>query len=1157
MKTTKKILVTVFSVIFFIFSFIGIKSVYSKEKSPFTTQKVYGETREQKIETAIKRADYILNFRWTAVNNVTGWGYTFTAGNSYTIPYSQPYNHGGYLFYNITLEYFEQQSKIASSKVYARNTVGDGTYYGLDCSSFAAFCLGVTTRCTTYTFESWANANSNGFYYKNYSTVAKGDLLNSNSVGHVLVVGNVNGDYISCYESTPQYRSGRADICYTTKTKAQWQAIGYYVLGYDYRGTGAPYDDVTARLTSSNKDNHVVGDCTDAKADTSWNLSKNYSPNNANYSSRTATLSSSSGDNVLYFNQTKASTVTVQSKFKVTGKEKSELFGKFGLSFVNASGKGFLFYCNAEGTEGTSASNVTGTSIGIIGRNGSDWQWGTETEVKNKWNASSPVTLKIERIGGYFKCYADGKVIFTALASDYGLVADEQIYPQIRSFNVHLTATEYSAVATHNSMVIDGKFDDWKNNANFSKIEADKKSVADKNNTDKNATFYHRLTEEGLFIYAIAHHSKTTSGSENWWENTNFEMFINSDDNKSQFFVSEDLVSGFTSFAFLTTGSSGNYTSVLEGFIDNSVLSSKANYENGQLNVGYAFKVDNGTVKDEITPVGTSTATSYWCAENSEPRKVAHKVVKESAYEKGYIYEVADKGNWKFNGNDLSISSCLTDGDDIIYFRNNATTTHTFKATFSLKGKVSTEEYGKIGIAYVDEYGDGFFFYANAEGGKGNAGVSAITGTDFGIVFSDNGNYLWNDTKSKALTGATFSASQPFSMKVVRENKIAKLYANDVLLTSITLDDYKIPDNRLCYPALISFNIYANATNVGFENPSQDSIVFDGDLSDWQALKEWDTIQANKIAVTDKTNANKGVTFYTLLNDKGLFVAVKATHSVNLFGYSDWWKNTNVEAFIGSSDFNHQFYATKQFRYGWTKSEFTTTGTNGNYVTVFEGFIDYEYLTNVCCMTNNQIKIGLAFKVDNLNGTADKITPNGSTTATSYWCAENTDPLALSLTVTKLTQTEPEQPDVPSSSSSSSKDSSSKSSSISKSETSKSSESSKQSSSASSESSKNTSSESSKIISSSSSSTKQSSDKASSTTSKDVSVSSKTNSDENSSDSNSSLTDSSGENDSKSLSSDGKTSNKGCKSFANSDLLFLLPVCLFAMIILIKKSKKN
>ncbi|HBJ98478.1 MAG TPA: hypothetical protein DDY82_05430, partial [Clostridiales bacterium] len=1019
MKFIKKIIIAFFSLILCLTSYLLINSSVS-ETSAFKTQTVSAETRDQKIEKAIARAEYILNYRWKAVANVTGWGYTFTAGNSYTIPYSQPYNHGGYLFYNISLNYFEQQSKIAGSNVYRHDNVGGGTYYGLDCSAFASFCLGVPQRCTTYTFESWANAGSNGFYYKSYDTVAKGDLLNSNSVGHVLVVGNVNGNYISCYESTPQYRSGRADICYTTYTKAQWKNIGYYVLGYDYRGTGAPYDDVTSeRLTTPKKNNHILGDSIETKADTSWNTSKAYSPNNANYSKRQVTLSSSKGDNVLYFNQSKSPTITIQSTFKVTGKETSEEFGKFGLSFVNANGKGFIFYCDAKGSKGTAASTITGTSIGIVGRNGSDWQWGTEVEIENKWKASSTVTLKIERTGGYFKCYANGSLIFTALATDYGLVADEQIYPQIRSFNIHLTATNYSAVATHNSMVIDGNLDDWKNNANWSKIQADKKSVVDKNNSNKNATFYHRLTDEGLFIYAIAHHAKTLSGNDDWWKNTNFEMFINSDDVSAQFYVTENEIEGFTSFSFNTTGTSGNYTTVLEAFIDNDVLTSKASYKGNSLKIGYAFKVDNDTVKDEITPVGATTATSYWCAENSEPRKTAHTVTKETSYSKDYLYNEADRGYWTFNGNDLYIKQCIpTPENDIVFFRNNVSTTHTFKATFSLTGKVSSEEYGKIGIAYIDENGNGFFFYANAEGGKDKTTITNITGKDFGLVYSSKGDYLWSDAKSKSLTGATFSADKPFTMKVVRENTKAKLYAGDVLLTTITLADYSISNNRLCYPALLTFNMYAKVTDVGVNVPQQDGIVFDGDLSDWQALKEWDSIQANKITVKDKTNANKGVTFYTLLNEKGLFVSAKATHSVNLTGYSDWWKNTNIEAFIGSSDFNHQFYATKQHRKGWTKSEFTTTGSNGNFVTIFEGFIDYEYLTNVCCMSNNQIKLGLAFKVDNLNGTADKITPEGSTTATSYWCAENVDPLALNITVSKYVA--PAEPDPSDSSSSSS-----------------------------------------------------------------------------------------------------------------------------------------
>ncbi|MBO4963124.1 MAG: hypothetical protein J6C97_05030, partial [Clostridia bacterium] len=554
MKLFKKITLSLMCAIFAVSSFVAINSVITTNKS----KKVLAATREENLELALARAEYILNYRWTPTRTLGGWGTTFYAGNQYTIPYSQPYMYGGYLFYNITLEQFEQYAASGSNGFYDYHNNGGQTTacprYGLDCSAFASFCLGVPTRCTTYTFETWANNGSNGFYYKNFNTVSRGDLLNSNSVGHVLVVGEVNGDNVSCYESTPQYRSGRADICYTTKTKAQWQSIGYNVLGYDYRGTGAPLDDVTTnRLGAPAKDNHVLGDCTSGKADTSWDLTKNYSPNNILYSARTAVLNSAMGDNILYFNQTNSTHVTAQAKFTATGKTSSELWGKFGISLINDNGNGLFFYCNASGTEGTGVENITGTKVGIIRRDAtSSWKWGTEIEVDNKWSASSPVTLKLERIGGYFKCYVDNEVVFTGIVTDYGLGVEESVYPSIRSFNTYLSVSEYSSYATHNSFVIDGDLSDWQANENWDTILADKKSVADKTDTNKNATFYHRLTDEGLFVYAIANHTQTTSGSENWWENTNFEMFINSSEDSAQYFVSEDLVQGFTSFAFRT-----------------------------------------------------------------------------------------------------------------------------------------------------------------------------------------------------------------------------------------------------------------------------------------------------------------------------------------------------------------------------------------------------------------------------------------------------------------------------------------------------------------------------------------------------------------------------------------------------------------------------
>lgn len=105
MKFFRRVALSLLVLVMSITSVMAISSVTSDKKSNDNT--VYAATRDEKIEKAIARAEYILNFRWTAVASFTGWGYTFTKGNSYTIPYGQPYNHGGYLFYNITLAQFE------------------------------------------------------------------------------------------------------------------------------------------------------------------------------------------------------------------------------------------------------------------------------------------------------------------------------------------------------------------------------------------------------------------------------------------------------------------------------------------------------------------------------------------------------------------------------------------------------------------------------------------------------------------------------------------------------------------------------------------------------------------------------------------------------------------------------------------------------------------------------------------------------------------------------------------------------------------------------------------------------------------------------------------------------------------------------------------
>ena len=131
------------------------------------------------------------------------------------------------------------------------------------------------------------------------------------------------------------------------------------------------------------------------------------------------------------------------------------------------------------------------------------------------------------------------------------------------------------------------------------------------------------------------------------------------------------------------------------------------------------------------------------------------------------------------------------------------------------------------------------------------------------------------------------------------------------------------------------------------------------------------------------------------------------------------------EFFIGVSSYQNQFYATELINHGFNYYSFVTTGTSGNYTTIFEGFIDLEYLTHIGAFNGDTLKIGYAFKVDDLSGVKDEITINGE--KTSYWIVDGVDPLLLNDTITKVGKSVTPTPPASSSSSSSSKPSTSSS----------------------------------------------------------------------------------------------------------------------------------
>lgn len=182
----------------------------------------------------VDRADYLYDITWICQKTVSGWcgNYAFNAGTAYHLPYGQPINAGAYIGYGVSVDGFISAAKDASSVFYSsRSTYGstNSVYYATDCSAFVSWCWGID-RKTTYSIPL-----TDGVSYIGMATAANtamlqlGDCLNSNDVGHVVLVTDLS------YDSSGNLT--RIEI--TEQTPPQLKR-SYYTpsqLGSDYGGS--------------------------------------------------------------------------------------------------------------------------------------------------------------------------------------------------------------------------------------------------------------------------------------------------------------------------------------------------------------------------------------------------------------------------------------------------------------------------------------------------------------------------------------------------------------------------------------------------------------------------------------------------------------------------------------------------------------------------------------------------------------------------------------------------------------------------------------------------------------------------------------------------------------------------------------------------------
>lgn len=215
----------------------------------------------------VARADYLYDKTWVCQSNVSGWNYnyTFYAGNTYHLPYGQPINSGYYIGYGVSVDTFMNAANTYGSSFYnSRSTYGStsSVYYATDCSAFVSWCWGVD-RKTTYsipqisTYIGMATAS-------NAYQLQLGDCLNSNDVGHVVLVtgltydSNGNLTQIEITEQTPP----QLKRSYYTPSSLGSKYGTYYGI-YRYSGTvpAAP-EGYTNTDTGSSSSGSTTGNVT-------------------------------------------------------------------------------------------------------------------------------------------------------------------------------------------------------------------------------------------------------------------------------------------------------------------------------------------------------------------------------------------------------------------------------------------------------------------------------------------------------------------------------------------------------------------------------------------------------------------------------------------------------------------------------------------------------------------------------------------------------------------------------------------------------------------------------------------------------------------------------------------------------------------------------
>ena len=685
-------------------------------------------------------------------------------------------------------------------------------------------------------------------------------------------------------------------------------------------------------------------------------------------------------------------------------------FPKFGL--VSKSEESLVaFYVDAAGGTG----NKFGKVIAEQGtNNGTQWGWATSSShsMDGHWgdtyiregNSYNDIEMQLVYVNDTLYMLLDDVLVYAQ--HDYK-GNDDGAIPGFMTFNTALAFTDIDLITEADvvetlaegflptAVKVDGDLSDWENldaseEGNY--LEAtDSYNETSNGNTWKVRAF---LGEDGLYIaYDVKHQVNTAQaswdedkGAGGWFRNVNVEFFVGS----HQYMLTGYGTGGYMDAVMTTTeveGQSYRFQTYAEIFVPIENLAKELGVEASEIssvNVGFAFKTDDN-MQIDLENGETMNGNNWWyfggkpntyqytvtangIQAKEEPVEPTSKKLDGDLSDWGGVHTLSVVGSGDFDGKSAEFYGEMVEGEglyvavDVHYGLHKTGAANWFDNT-------NFEFFVGTGTSQVQ-----YYVYA--------------TGAD---EFKASHDYVYYGSKTTGTENAYHTIVEAFvpasyltGVDDVARVGIAWKTVGDQINNSADLSgtsEYWLPQGTHQNNDHMS---YVDST--GIYRWSDYGKTVDADITLDGALSDWEGVSTLSVVGTDEYEG-KSATFYGVMTDKGLYLAVDAHYSLHVTDQAEWHLNTNFEFFIGMGGEQKQYYvyATGADEFAATpgaafiQQESVTTGSDGSYHTIIEVFIPAANLSGV---QEGTVRVGVAWKTNNdscNNGSAN----NGK--ADSYW----------------------------------------------------------------------------------------------------------------------------------------------------------------------------